>query len=35
MSPGSAVEMLASELALILEGIDLSSERRRKRWQRA
>ena len=30
-----SVEMRASDLALLLEGIDLSSVRRRKRWRRA
>jgi len=33
-SPAS-IEMRASDLALILEGIDLASVRRRKRWHRA
>lgn len=33
-SPAS-IEMRASDLALILEGIDLASVRRRKRWRRA
>jgi transposase len=30
-----SIEMRASDLALILEGIDLASVRRRKRWRRA
>lgn len=30
----SAIEMRPSDLALILEGIDLASVRRRKRWRR-
>jgi transposase len=30
----SGIEMQVSELALILEGIDLASVRRRKRWRR-
>jgi hypothetical protein len=31
----SGVEVTASELALILEGIELSSVKRRKRWRPA
>jgi transposase len=38
-APGDAdtrsVEMRASDLALLLEGIELDSVRRRKRWRRA
>jgi transposase len=33
-SPSSGVEMRAGDLALILEGIDLASVRRRRRWRR-
>ena len=32
---GRGVEMRASDLALLLEGIDLSSVRRRRRWRRS
>lgn len=36
IEPGqTALSIKASELRLILEGIDLDSVRRRKRWQRA
>ena len=31
----AGVEVMLSELALILEGIELASVRRRRRWQRA
>jgi hypothetical protein len=33
-STPQGIEMRASDLALILEGIDLSSVKRRKRWRR-
>src|SRR5581483_1958952 len=33
-STSQGIEMAASDLALILEGIDLASVRRRKRWRR-
>jgi transposase len=33
-SASHGIEMRASDLALILEGIDLSSVKRRKRWRR-
>lgn len=33
-STSHAIEMRASDLALILEGIDLGSVKRRKRWRR-
>jgi hypothetical protein len=33
-APPSGVEMRAGDLALILEGIDLASVRRRRRWRR-
>jgi transposase len=34
-SPAATIEMRTSELALILDGIELSSVRRRRRWRRA
>jgi len=34
-STSRSIEMRLSELALILEGIELASVRRRKRWRRA
>ena len=34
-STSRGIEMRVSDLALILEGIELSSVRRRKRWRRA
>ncbi len=34
-SPPTCLTMRAADLALILEGIDLASVRRRKRWRRA
>jgi transposase len=33
--PEATIEMRTSELALILDGIELSSVRRRRRWRRA
>jgi hypothetical protein len=33
--PAATIEMRTSELALILDGIELSSVRRRRRWRRA
>ena len=34
-TPAPGVEMRASDLALLLEGIDLSSVRHRRRWRRS
>jgi len=35
VSPAATIEMRTSELTLILDGIELSSVRRRRRWRRA
>ena len=35
VAPAATIEMRTSELALILDGIELSSVRRRRRWRRA
>jgi hypothetical protein len=35
VSPTTTIEMRTSELTLILDGIELSSVRRRRRWRRA